>query len=431
MNRLLLLACIFVSSASWLGQARAQALPVASLESIVAVVEEDVILRSELDRAVNTILAQYADQPQQLPPREVLEKQVLERLVLLRLQLQRAEQAGIRVGDAEVEDTMRRLAQQNNITLEQMRQQLARDGISIEEFRSTLRDELIARRLQQNVVQSRVNVTDTEIDILVASDSLQKGRVRLGIIVVAVPENATQQQIEAGREKIEGVRQLIQRGEMDFATAAIRYSDAPNALDGGDLGWRNYEEIPPMLASMVQGMKPGEVSPSVRGPTGFQMLHLMETSDDVSETVTEYSARGIMIRPSEMRPAEQARAKIEELRQRILAGEDFATLAREHSEDTLTRRQGGDMPWFQINAFGPVVGDQLTRLADGEVSPVFQTEVGFHVIQRLATRTQDITEESRRQRARESIGRRKSEDEFERFLRNLRDEAYVEVRLNS
>jgi peptidyl-prolyl cis-trans isomerase SurA len=431
MNRLLLLACLVLVSASWPGLPHAQALRADPVDSIVAVVEEDVILRSELDRAVATIRARYADNPQQLPPADVLDRQVLETLVLLRLQLQRAEGAGVRVGDAEVEQTIRRLAQQNNITLEQMRAQLARDGMSFDEFRSNLRDELIARRLQQSVVQSRVNVTDTEIDILLASDSLQQGRVRLANLLVAVPDNASQEQIETARTKIEGVRQLVTSGQMDFATAALRYSDAPNALDGGDLGWRDYNEIPPMFASMVQGLKPGEVSPPVRGPSGFHMLVLVESSDDISESVTEYHARGIMLRPSEMLPPAEARERAEELRARIAAGADFSALAREHSDDGLTRRQGGDMGWFQRYAFGQAVGDQVGDLADGELSPVFQSEAGFHIIERLGSRTQDVTEEARRNRARDAIARRKSENEFDRFLRQLRDEAFVEVRLGS
>jgi peptidyl-prolyl cis-trans isomerase SurA len=429
MNRLLLLACVLIAALATASTVLAQALPLRPVDGIVAVVEEDVILRSELDRAVATILTQYADRPQQLPPRDVLEKQVLERLVLLRLQLQRAEAAGVRVSDAEVEQTIRRIAQQNNLSLDQLRQQLARDGMAFEEFRETLREELTAQRLRQNVVQSRVTVTDTEVDILLASNSLQRGRAHIAHLLVAVPDNGTQEQIEAARTKIEGVRNLIISGQMDFSTAAIRYSDAPNALDGGDLGWRNFDEIPPMFASLLQGMKPGEVSPAVRGPNGFHMLQLVEASDGSNETVTEYLARHILVRPTEMLDAQAARAKAESLRTRIAAGEDFAQLARDNSDDSLTRAQGGDLGWSQPYAYGEQIGDQLVRLADGELAPVFSTEAGFHVLQRQQSRVQDVTAESQRARAREAIGRRKAEDEYERFLRQLRDESYVELRL--
>lgn len=431
MNRLLLLACLFASTLLGVEIARAQALPLAPVDSIVAIVEEDVILRSELDRAVQTIVSQYAERPQQLPPRGVLEKQVLERLVLLRLQLDRAKAAGIRVSDAEVEQTVRRIAQQNNLSMEQLSQQLAADGMGLDDFRRTLRDELTAQRLRQSVIQSRVNVSDTEIDIALASDSVQQGRVRLAHLVVAVPDNATQQQIDTAKTKIEGVHGLISRGEMDFSTAAIRYSDAPNALDGGDLGWRRVDEIPPMFASTLLNMKPGEVSAPMRGPNGFHMLQLVERDDDASETITEFQARGILIRTTEMLDREQARAKMEALRARIVAGEDFAAIAREHSDDSMTRAQGGDMGWFELSAWGSAIAEQLGMLKDGELSPVFQTEAGTHLIQRIGTREQDITADAQRARAREAIARRKSEDEYERFLRQLRDEAFIEIRLKS
>ncbi len=430
MNRLLLIACLLLVSFV-ATDVRAQALPTAPVDSIVAVVEDDVILRSELDRAVATIVAQYADRPQQLPPRDALEKQVLERLVLLRLQLDRAKSAGIRVGDAEVEQTIRRIAQQNNITLEQLREQLARDGLTLEEFRQSLSEEMIAQRLRQSVIQSRVNVNDTEIDILLASNSLQRGRVHLAHLIVGIPENATQEQIEAARIKIEGIHKLISSGEMDFATAAIRYSDASNALDGGDLGWRSFDEIPPNFANLLQGMQTGDVSQPVRGPTGFHMLTIIESDSEGSTRLTEYHARGILISPDELTTREQARAQLEALRQQIVEGADFAALAREHSDDTMSRNQGGDMGWFQKDAFGNAVGEQVVRLADSELSAVFDSNAGLHLIQRIATREQDITEEVRRNRAREAIARRKSEDEFEQFLRQLRDESFVELRLKS
>jgi len=431
MKRLLLLASLLLTTLAGLGDVRAQALSTAPIDSIVAIVEEDVILRSELDRAVANILAQYADRTQQLPPRDVLEKQVLERLVLLRLQLARAAEGGIRVGDAEIEQTIRRIAQQNGITLDQLRAQLAGDGLSIDEFRQSLRDEMIAQKLRQSVIQSRVVVSDTEIDILLASNSLQKGRVRAAHLLVALPDNATQEQIETAKGKIDGVRALIVRGDMDFSTAAIRYSDAPNALEGGDLGWRGFDEIPPIFANLLQTMKPGEISQPLRGPNGYHMLHLIESDENDTRSLTEYHARGILIRPTELLDPQQARAKAEALRKRIADGEDFAKIATAESDDSMARSQGGDMGWFPQNAFGSAIGEQVATLKDGEMSQVFQSDAGWHIIQRLGTREQDITDDVRRNRAREAIAKRKSEDEFERFLRQLRDESFVEMRLKS
>jgi peptidyl-prolyl cis-trans isomerase SurA len=400
-----------------------------SLDEIVAVVEEDVILRSELDVALNSIFAQYADRPNQLPPRDVLERQVLERLVLLRLQLQRAESAGIRVGDSEVEQAIIRIAEQNRISVDQMRQQLARDGMAFDEFRRTLRDEMIAQRLRQNIIQSRVNVSDTEIDIVLAGDSLQRGQVNVSMILVAIPEGASQEQMETARKKVEGVRDLLVKGEMEFSAAAIRYSDAPNALEGGELGWRGYDALPPLLGSVLQPMRPGDISQPIRGPDGFLLLKLTERREDAQETVTEYNARDILIRKNELVDSAEAKRRIEELRAEIVAGGDFAEIARKHSQDDMTASNGGDMGWFQVYAWGNAVGETLLRLEDNALSQPFETDIGWHLVQRLGMREQDVTDEVLRNRARETIGQRKAEEEYQRFIRQLREESYVDTRL--
>lgn len=430
MNRLITTALLLLAGLASCLPVRAQALT-APIDSIVALVEEDVILRSELDRAVGTILTQFADRSSQLPPREVLERQVLERLILLRLQLQRAQSAGVRISDSELDQAISRIAQQNRISIEQMRTQLARDGLDFAEFRSNLRDEMIAQRMRQNIIQSRVNVTDTEIDIALASNALKSGQVQVGMILIGLPEGASQEQIELARKKAEGVRDLIVRGELEFSAAAIRYSDAPNALEGGDLGWRSYDEVPSQFANLLQGMAKGEVSQPLRGAPGFHLLKVIDSRDQVQETITEYHARDIMIRSSEVVSREQARQRLEAIREQLVAGADFAELARKQSEDQMTRSAGGDMGWFQAYAWGTAVGEQILRLKDGELSPVFETDSGVHLIQRLGSRVQDVTEESRRNLARETIGRRKSEEEFERFLRQLREESFVESRLKS
>ena len=435
MNRLLAFLVLsaaslasFYSTSSQAQAINANAVPV---DSIVAIVEDDVILRSELDRAVANVLTQYANSPQQLPPREVLEKQVLDRLVLLRLQLQRATSSGIRISDAEVDQTVRNIAEQNQISMEQLRAQLNRDGLPFEEFRQTLRDEMTAQRLRQNIAQSRVNVSDTEIDILLASNSLKRGQVRTSHVLVGLPDGASQEQLETAKKKIDGIRDLINRGEIDFKAAAIRYSDAPNALDGGDLGWRSYDEVPSMFATLLQGMTPGEVSQPIRGPSGFHLLQVTETRDQPQELVTEYRSRGIMVRTSELVTPAKAMEKAQALYSRLQAGEDFAKLAEEVSEDTLTRSQGGDMGWFPAMAWGTAVGGVLVELEDGEISKPFASEVGVHIIQRVGSREQDVTEQATRERARETIARRKADEEFERFVRQLRDESFIETRLDS
>lgn len=422
-----LAALLALSSALAPGHALAQA--TTAVDGIVAVVDEDVILRSELDRAVNNITAQYANTPGQLPPREVLERQVLDRLVLARIQLTRARDSGIRVSDGELAQAIETVASRNRMTQEQLRQRLAADGLSYEEFRASLRDELLIERLRQRYVQSRVQVSEAEIDQLLAVREIGGPEVRLANIVVGLPEGASPDEVALAQKKARDIKSVIERGELDFRAAAIRYSDAQNALEGGEIGWRALDAIPPAFVGLIQQMQPGQISEPVRGPSGYQLIQLVETREQGRQTMTEYNAQGIMIRVTPTLPAEAARQKAEDLYARIQAGEDFGKLARENSDDTLSRNDGGDMGWFQLNAWGTAVGTQLNALQDGQVSRPFQSDAGWHIIKRLGVREQDVTEQNRRNQAREIIAQRKSEEEFERFLRQLRSEAYVESRL--
>jgi peptidyl-prolyl cis-trans isomerase SurA len=422
--------CAFVAAAfaASAGPAGAQALVNEPLERIVAVVDEDVILHSELDRAVANILAQYAGSPEQLPPRNVLERQVLERLILLRLQVERAQGSGIRVGDSEVDQAVTMVAQQHGLSLPQLRASLEADGFAWDEFRNTLREEIMVQRLRARVVQSRVQISDTEVDILLAGDSLKRGEVRLSHILIGVPDGADAETIRIGREKAEGVHKLIADG-MDFAAAAIRYSDGQNALDGGDLGWRQFDEVPRVFADLVQGMQKGDVTQPMRGPSGFHILKVMDTREEGRQVVREYKASHILIRETELQTSNQALNRLRDLRSRIVAGEDFHAVAREHSEDDSSRNLGGDLGWFQTQAFGPRIGETVTALRDGEVSEPFRTDVGWHILLREGVRDMDRTEDYMRLKARETIRNRKAEEEFELFLRQLRDEAFIETRL--
>ena len=422
-----LAALLALSTAFAPGPVAAQA--TTPIDSIVAVVDEDVILRSELDRAVANISAQYASQPGQLPPRDVLERQVLDRLVLARLQLARARDSGIRVSDGELAQAIESVASRNRLTQDQLRARLVEDGLSYEEFRDSLRDELLIERLRQRYVQSRVQVSEAEIDQLLAVREIGGPEVRLANIIVALPDGATPEDVAAAQKKARDIKSVVERGEIDFAAAAIRFSDAPNALEGGNIGWRALDAIPPAFVGLIQQLKPGEISEPVRGPGGYQLIQLVETREQGTQTLTEYNAQGLLIRATPTVPAEAARQKAQALRDRIAAGEDFAKIAREHSEDTMSRNDGGDMGWFPVNAWGTSVGSQLSQLQDGELSQPFQSEVGWHVIKRLGTREQDVTEQNRRNQAREIIAQRKAEEEFERFMRQMRAEAFVESRL--
>lgn len=397
------------------------------LDGIAAVVDENVILKSELDRAVRNIAAQYGERADQLPPEAVLRRQVLERLILVQLQTARAEATGVRVADEELDSAVATIARQNNMTPDQLRQQLAMEGMSFSEFRASLGDELAIQRLRQRFAQSSIVVTDAEVDAAMSSQQAGGTQYHLANILVALPNGATPEQIATGQSKIDGIKALLERGEMDFAAAAVRYSDSPNALEGGDLGWRTVDEIPSAFVGVVGGMQPGQVLGPVRGPSGFQLLQLVDTRDAAAgsaQTVTQYQARHILVRGDDA----AAKARIDGLRARVAGGEDFAVVARDASDDAVSKETGGDLGWFVHEAFGPQFGDQVAALQDGEVSQPFQSQAGWHIIQRTGSRQANVGEENRRNQVRETIGQRKLEDEWNRFLREMRSEAFIDIR---
>lgn len=401
------------------------------LDRIAAVVNEDVILQSELDRAVQNVLGQYANRPEQLPPRNVLERQVLERLVLVKLQVARANESGIRVSDQELNNAVGSVAQQNGTTVDGLRQRLEADGMSFGDFRNSLRDEIIVQRLRQSYAQSRVQVSESEVDAALAAQASGGSQYHLAHILVGLPEGATAEQIATGEQKITGVKALIDKGELDFSAAAVRYSDSPNALEGGDLGWRSLDEIPVAFSQMLKDMSPGQVVGPLRGPSGFQLLKLVEMRDAsqaATRTVTEFNARHILVRVTDVQDSAAAKAKIDTLRARIAGGADFVEVAKESSEDPNSRDEGGDLGWFPADAYGPDFGQQVSGISDGQVTTPFRTDAGWHIVQRVGTRQTDVTSTNQRAQIRETIGRRKAEDEYNRFLQELRGEAYVNFR---
>lgn len=414
------------------GGAMAQEAGLQPVDRIAAVVNEDVILRNELDRAVANIRAQYADRANQLPPTDVLERQVLERLVLLRLQIARATDSGINATDEDLERAVQGVAQQNGMTTDQLRSRLAQDGLSFTDFRNSLREEIITQKLRQSFAQGRINVSEAEVDAALAGASANAGQqYHLAHILVGTPDGASPEQIATALKKIEGVKSLIDRGEMNFAAAAVRYSDSPNALEGGDLGWRSLSEIPAAFASAIQQLQTGEVLGPIRGPSGFQLLQMIGTRDQATAQggkVTQFSARQILVKIDDKTNDAAAKAKADTLAARLAGGADFAKLAGESSDDTTTRSRGGDLGWFGADAFGTTFGMQVAALADGQTSAPFKADGGWVIVQRTGTREITAGDDNMRAQVRETIGRRKLEEEWNRFLREMRGEAYVDVR---
>jgi peptidyl-prolyl cis-trans isomerase SurA len=399
------------------------------IDAIVAIVDEDVILRSELDQAISRIRRQYQGREAQLPPGEVLERQVLERLMLIRLQLQRAESTGVRVTDTEVDEAIGRIAQQNQLTFAQLQAQLERDGFELGEFRRTLRDELLVQKLRQRVVETRADVSPSEVEIALASGIHRKGEVRLSAILVSIPDGATPEQVELAKTKIDGVKKLIDEGKIDFTAAAIRYSDAAQALEGGDLGWRRYDQVPPAFGELVAGMNVGEISQPMRTPTGYYLIQLTDKRDTSQIMVTEFRARKIQVSITELQTADAAERDIEAIHARLEKGDDFEKLARELSEDESTAPLGGDMGWFPIDSVAPQFAEMLTALDDGAYTRPFRDSQGWVIMQRVGSRQSDRTDEVVRNQIRESLRQRKGEEAYENFLRQLRGEAFIEDRL--
>jgi peptidyl-prolyl cis-trans isomerase SurA len=400
-----------------------------SLDRIVAVVEEDVILQSELDEAINTIVRQYASNPGQLPPKDVLARQVLDRLVLMRLQVQRANDQGIRVSDQDIDQAAGNVAQQNKMSLDQLRAAVEQDGFSYAAFRQQLGDQIIAQKLHESIVRDQVTVTDAEVNNLLASPTYKAGEVHLAHIQISTPAGGGASDIAQAQAKAEEAIKAIQGG-MDFNAAAIRFSDAPDALDGGDLGWRRLDEVPPAFADAVSTLKAGQTTPALRGPTGFHILKLVETRQPGRQIVTEYHARQILIKPSEIVTPEQAEKKAQDLYARVVdKKEDFAKLAKDESKDTTTANNGGDMGWFAKDAWGQAIGAQIDQLKDNEVSHPIQTEAGWIVLQRLGSRQSDLTDQLQRDQARQAIGNRKADEAYENYLRELRSTSFVDIRV--
>ena len=421
-------ACVLTAA---LLVAPVQAQQLQPIDGIAVVVDEDVVLQSELQRAVANIRSQYAGRTEQLPPPDVLERQVAERLVLLKLQVARAEDTGVRVTDQEIDQAIGSIAAQNQASVEQLRAQVTADGTSFSQFRDSIRDELLIQRLRQRFAQTQVSVSDAEVDAALQTQQATGQEFHLAHILVALPEGATPEQIQAGQTKIDGIKSLLERGEMDFAAAAARYSDSPNALEGGDLGWRPANEIPAAFADLVRGMTAGQVTAPIRGPSGFQLLQLVETRDASQggpSLVTQYQASHILVRVDEDTTDAEAKAKADTLHARLVGGADFAEIAGESSEDPTSKVNGGDLGWFTQDQYGPEFGNAVTGLADGAVSAPFRTQAGWHIVKRTGSRQSEVGDENQRAQVRETIGRRKLEEEWNRFLREMRGEAFVEFR---
>lgn len=402
------------------------------LDRIVAVVNNDVILESELDDSIRTMRNQIEQEGQQPPPRHILEERVLEQMVVNKLQLQMAENSGIRVDDEALNRAINQIAANNNLSLSEFRRILESDGYSYESFRQRIRDEMTIARLRQRQVENRISVTDVEIDNYLSTQELQgsgETEYRLSHILVAVPEAADADEREQRRMIAEKVLEEIEAGR-DFAALAEEVSDGQQASDGGNLGWRQLSEIPTLFRGDVRQMDVGDVSSIVENNSGFHIFQLSETRSADKHMVTQTRARHILLRPDELNTEADIRNRLDQLRQRIVGGDSFSELARAHSDDTASAVDGGDLGWVSPGDLVPEFQQAMNSLEPGQVSRPFNTDFGWHIVEVLERREHDSTEQYRRAEARGAIRERKSEEAMQNWLREMRDEAYVEYRLN-
>lgn len=402
------------------------------LDRIVAVVNEDVIMESELREKLRTIMNQMNEANAQLPPADILEKQVLENLILSKLQLQFAANTGILVDDETLNRTINNIAEENKVTLTEFREVLERDGYSYERFRESIRDEMIIARLKQRQVDNRINITDREIDNYLSNEQQQGGtenEYRISHILISIPESATNEEIEQARLVGEKVLEDLGNGE-DFAKLAKNVSEGQQAQGGGDLGWRKTSEVPTLFADTIAGMKEGEVSQLIQSPSGFHIIKLTGLRSGDKYMVTQTHARHILIKPNELINDEDARIRLEQLKLRASGGDDFSELARSHSEDTASAVNGGDLGWASPGVMVPEFENEMQQLEPGQISDPFKTPFGWHIVQVLERREHDSSEEHKRTRAREAIRKKKIDEAQQNWLRGLRDESYVEYRLD-
>jgi peptidyl-prolyl cis-trans isomerase SurA len=401
-----------------------------TLDRIVAVVNDSVVLQSELDQAMRDTQSQIKARNIAVPAEDVLRPQVLEQVIVKRLQTQRAEQAGIHVDDRELNDVLNNIARQNNMTLAQLADSVKTDGLDFLNVREQIRDEVLINRLRQKEVESRIQITDQDVDLYLANQNAGDNiEYHLSHILVSIPDGASSDERDKRRAKAQGLLKRIRGGE-DFAQIAITSSDGQQALQGGDLDWRKAADLPSLFATTAAKLKAGDVSDVLETGSGFHIIKLVATRGGEERlTVNETHAVHILLVNNALRNEDQSRTQAQDLYDRLQKGGDFGKLAKEFSDDPGSKNSGGDLGWQPPGVFAPEFQLRIDQLKPGETSTPFHTQFGWHIARVLERRTRDTTEESRRGRARQAIQQRRSNEEYETWLRRLRDEAYIEYRL--
>ncbi|MEK6748404.1 MAG: peptidylprolyl isomerase [Pseudomonadota bacterium] len=403
------------------------------LDRIAAIVNDDVITEHELDTQVKVIKQQLVDSKTLLPPANILRRQVLEREIVKQIQLQLAKATGIIIDDNALNNTLSNIAAQNNMQVREFADSLENQGYAFAQFREDIRNDMIMANLRQREVINRIVISDQEVENFLATQTVQGNadeEYRLGHILVSVREAAAPADIKTAHVKAESVLATLKKG-VDFRQTAVSYSDAPQALEGGDLGWRKAGELPTLFANRVVTMKIGETSELIRSASGFHIIKLLEKRAIAQHVVKQTLSRHILIRPNELLSENDALIRLQELKQRLKNGEKFADLAKSYSDDKASAGQGGDLGWKNPGDFAPQFEKAMDKLGIGQVSDPFQTQFGWHIVQVLERRALENNLEYRQSKAKDLLRQRKLEELHETWLRQLRDEAYVEIKADN
>lgn len=404
-----------------------------SVDRIVAIVDDEVIVHSEVNEKLTQIVAQLRAKKTKLPPKNILERQVLERLIIDKIQLAAAAKAGITVGEEMLAQAISNIARKNKMDMSEFRNAVERSGLSFKRFRSQLRNRIITERYRNKEMRSRIHITEREIDTYIAKGMRKPGKrsaFHLFHILVATPEGSSADKIQIAKRKAQKLVKRLRAGG-DFQNIALSESDGQQALEGGDLGWRSSNQLPSVFANVVPKMGRGDVSDPIRTSSGFHIIKLADyKGGKVSHLVEQTKTRHILIKTSEITSDDDARIRLEQLKQRIDGGEEFAALARSHSDDQASSIKGGELGWINPGDVVPDFEQQMKLLTENEVSKPFRTQYGWHIVQVMERRQHDQTGDIQRSQAREAIHKRKAVEETALFLRRLRDEAYVEIRLD-
>ncbi len=388
------------------------------LDRVAIIVGEGVVLESQVNNMIENIKTRYQEQGAPMPPQEVLLEQVQERLIIEELQLQMGRQAGIRVGDGELNQAFENIAQSNGLSLESFIETLEAEGESYEELRSQVRKEMIIQRVQRGKVGREVDITEQELDGFLATE---------GSVKELSPELFVRQILVPGENKASSLLMDIENGA-DFANLAKENSTSSNALSGGEMGWRNLADLPSLFGDALKNKKKGYISPPLKGGSGYFILKLEDKRGDLVRFEDQWNVRHILMMTTKLRDETFTKKELEEVRARVLDGEDFSLLAKEYSEDPGSASRGGDLDWLSLGKTAPAFEKMMIESPINEISPVFESEFGFHFLQVLETRTEDLTEEVIKDRAYGILFARKFDEELENSLRTSRAEAYVEFK---